>query len=74
VQSERPELAGLVFAVIAGAAVALGKQPNGLAGLLYSVRQRLSLAPPTRGPAPSDGAAPAAGAATNQGAVADAVA
>jgi branched-chain amino acid transport system permease protein len=41
VQSEKPELAGLVFAVIAGAAVALGKQPNGLAGLLYSVRQRV---------------------------------
>ncbi|HEV7887457.1 MAG TPA: hypothetical protein VGO92_07855, partial [Acidimicrobiales bacterium] len=36
VQSKRPELAGLVFAVIAATAVALGKQPNGLAGLLYS--------------------------------------
>jgi branched-chain amino acid transport system permease protein len=36
VQSEYAEYAGLVFAVIAGGAVALGKQPNGLAGLLYS--------------------------------------
>ncbi|MEO7430188.1 MAG: ABC transporter permease [Acidimicrobiales bacterium] len=36
VQSEKPELAGLVFAVIAAVAVALGKQPNGMAGLLFS--------------------------------------
>ncbi len=36
VQSKQPESAGLVFAVIAAGAVALGKQPNGLAGLLYS--------------------------------------
>lgn len=36
VQSQRPELAGLVFAVIAAVAVALGKQPNGMAGLLFS--------------------------------------
>ena len=36
VQSEYQEYAGLVFAVIAVGAVALGKQPNGLAGLLYS--------------------------------------
>lgn len=40
VQSEAPEFAGLVFAVIAVTALALGKQPNGLAGLLYSVRSR----------------------------------
>ncbi|MEQ1785595.1 MAG: ABC transporter permease [Acidimicrobiales bacterium] len=38
VQSEAPEFAGLVFAVIAVTALALGKQPNGLAGLLYSWR------------------------------------
>ncbi len=36
VQSQRPELAGLVFAVIAAVAVALGKQPNGMAGLLFA--------------------------------------
>jgi branched-chain amino acid transport system permease protein len=36
VQSEAPEFAGLVFAAIAVTAVALGKQPNGMAGLLYS--------------------------------------
>jgi branched-chain amino acid transport system permease protein len=38
VQSEAPEFSGLVFAVIAVTALALGKQPNGLAGLLYSTR------------------------------------
>ncbi|MGQ0832455.1 MAG: ABC transporter permease [Microthrixaceae bacterium] len=36
VQSEKPELAGLVFAVIAAVAVALGKQPNGMAGLVFA--------------------------------------
>jgi branched-chain amino acid transport system permease protein len=36
VQSEAPEFSGLVFAAIAVTAVALGKQPNGMAGLLYS--------------------------------------
>jgi len=40
VQSEAPEFAGLVFAVIAVTALALGKQPNGLAGLLYSLRSK----------------------------------
>ena len=35
VQSESPSLAGLVFAGVAVAAVLLGKQPNGMAGLLY---------------------------------------
>jgi branched-chain amino acid transport system permease protein len=38
VQSEAEEFSGLVFAVIAVTALALGKQPNGLAGLLYSRR------------------------------------
>jgi len=42
VQSEKPELAGLVFAVIAAVAVALGKQPNGMAGLLFSWRSKPS--------------------------------
>ncbi len=46
VQSEAPEFSGLVFAAIAVTAVALGKQPNGMAGLLYSAFK-------TRGPAPS---------------------
>ncbi len=36
VQSEHPDLAGLVFAVIAVVALALGKQPNGLAGIIFS--------------------------------------
>jgi branched-chain amino acid transport system permease protein len=49
VQSKRPELAGLVFAVIAAVAVALGKQPNGLAGLLFARRsKRPSLTPESR--------------------------
>ncbi|MGH9085439.1 MAG: branched-chain amino acid ABC transporter permease, partial [Acidimicrobiales bacterium] len=50
VQSERPELAGLVFAVIAVVAVALGKQPNGMAGLIFSRTSRR--------PAPSRGTVP----------------
>ena len=32
-QSEFPALAGIVFAVIGGAAIALGRQPHGLVGL-----------------------------------------
>ena len=41
IQSEYPDQAGLVFAGVAIAVVALGKQPNGLAGMLYeSVRNR----------------------------------
>ncbi|MGH9274608.1 MAG: ABC transporter permease [Acidimicrobiales bacterium] len=42
VQSEKPELAGLVFALIAVVALALGKQPNGLAGMLFSRRATAS--------------------------------
>jgi branched-chain amino acid transport system permease protein len=53
VQSEAPQLAGLVFAAIAVTAVALGKQPNGMAGLLYAALGRLSTPPP----APAHGAA-----------------
>jgi len=44
VQSEAPELAGLVFAVIAVTALALGKQPNGMAGLIYAIRTRREVA------------------------------
>lgn len=44
VQSEAPDFAGLVFAVIAVTALALGKQPNGLAGLLYAGRARPEVA------------------------------
>ena len=36
VQSEYPEYAGLVFAAVALTAMALGKQPNGMAGLAFS--------------------------------------
>jgi branched-chain amino acid transport system permease protein len=35
IQSEYPDQGGLVFAGVAVAVVALGKQPNGLAGMLY---------------------------------------
>lgn len=34
VQSENPELAGLVFAGVAAVAIGLGRQPNGLAGIV----------------------------------------
>ncbi|HEX4820593.1 MAG TPA: ABC transporter permease [Acidimicrobiales bacterium] len=59
IQSEYPDQAGLVFAGVAIAVVALGKQPNGLAGMLYeSVRSRgrparERQAAPTAGNAPS---------------------
>ncbi len=53
VQSEAPELAGLVFAAVAVTAVALGKQPNGMAGLLYSWRTRAPGAPPAAAAAPT---------------------
>jgi branched-chain amino acid transport system permease protein len=51
VQSEKPELAGLVFAVIAVVAVALGKQPNGMAGLIFSRTSRRPA--PARGTVPT---------------------
>jgi hypothetical protein len=50
VQSEAPEFSGLVFAAIAVTAVALGKQPNGMAGLLFSSFNRR---PPASTPAPA---------------------
>jgi branched-chain amino acid transport system permease protein len=34
IQAERPDLAGLVFAGIAAVAIGLGRQPNGLAGII----------------------------------------
>ena len=40
-QSSRPELAGLVFAVLGFGAVALGRDPNGLANLLFGLGHRL---------------------------------
>jgi hypothetical protein len=36
VQSREPALAGLVFAGIAAVAISLGRQPNGLAGIVTS--------------------------------------
>ena len=39
-QSYRPELAGLVFAVLGFGAVALGRDPNGLANLLFGLGRR----------------------------------
>lgn len=45
VQSESPSLAGVVFAAVAVAAVLLGKQPNGMAGLLYERLARWRSAP-----------------------------
>jgi branched-chain amino acid transport system permease protein len=41
VQSEYPDQAGLVFAAVAIAVVALGRQPNGLAGMVFeAIRDR----------------------------------
>jgi branched-chain amino acid transport system permease protein len=63
VQSEQPQLAGLVFALIAVVALALGKQPNGMAGLLFggrrgSGRGSAATAPPSPAPARSTSPAP----------------
>lgn len=56
VQSEAPVWAGgVLFAAVALTAIALGKQPNGLAGLLYGRGGR-----GTRPASPADGAPPAA--------------
>ncbi len=55
VQSENQSLAGLVFAGVAVAAVLLGKQPNGMAGLLFERFKRCPVTtpiPPT--PEPTD--------------------
>ncbi|GAA4379271.1 ABC transporter permease [Nocardioides caricicola] len=40
-QSSRPELAGLVFAILGFGAVALGRDPNGLANLVFGLGRRL---------------------------------
>ncbi|MBZ5738572.1 branched-chain amino acid ABC transporter permease [Nocardioides mangrovi] len=40
-QSSRPELAGLVFAILGFGAVALGRDPNGIANLLFGLGHRL---------------------------------
>jgi hypothetical protein len=63
VQSEYPDQAGLVFAIVAVAAVALGKQPNGIAGVLYSRLDGLRGASRPAAPAPAPAARPAAPAA-----------
>jgi branched-chain amino acid transport system permease protein len=58
IQSKEPTLAGLVFAAVAGAAILLGKQPNGMAGLLYdrvrNLRPRPAAPPPARTAAPRE--------------------
>jgi branched-chain amino acid transport system permease protein len=41
VEATFPDLAGLVFVGVAAAAIGLGRQPNGLAGILYSATDRL---------------------------------
>lgn len=53
-QIEQPALGGLVFAVIGAAAIGLGRQPNGLAGMLFSRIERLraAAAEPVAEPAP----------------------
>jgi branched-chain amino acid transport system permease protein len=50
IQSKAPELAGLVFAAVAVGAISLGRQPNGLAGMLY---ERLSRRQPKESPEPA---------------------
>jgi branched-chain amino acid transport system permease protein len=63
VQSDYPEYAGLVFAAIALTALALGKQPNGMAGLVYSwVGRGTSRRGPRAAPAIEGAEVPPAGA------------
>jgi branched-chain amino acid transport system permease protein len=57
VQSKEPNLAGLVFATIAVTAVALGKQPNGMAGLLYGAFGRRPAPAPAMRDTPATAAA-----------------
>lgn len=52
VQSESPSAAGLVFATVAVAAVLLGKQPNGIAGILSERRDRWRSASRSETPRP----------------------
>ncbi len=58
IQSKEPTLAGLVFASVAGAAILLGKQPNGMAGLLYdrlkNLRPRPAAPPQARTATPRE--------------------
>jgi branched-chain amino acid transport system permease protein len=62
VESTYPDLAGVVFIGIAAAAIGLGRQPNGLAGIVYAAVDRVRAARvPDRpsAPAPTASAAPA---------------
>jgi len=53
-QSTFPDLSGVVFFVIGASAISLGRQPNGVAGLLLSVRRpSIRLRFPLRRTAPS---------------------
>jgi branched-chain amino acid transport system permease protein len=54
-----PDLAGLVFIAVAATAVGLGRQPNGLAGILLDARQRIGTLRPARPGATPASVAPA---------------
>jgi branched-chain amino acid transport system permease protein len=59
VQAKHPELAGLVFAGVAAVAIGLGRQPNGLAGLISSALDPwLEGASKQDSPAVADGVVP----------------
>ncbi len=53
VQAEYPDLAGLAFALVAAVAIGLGRQPNGLAGILYELVGRRSAPERTPEPVPT---------------------
>jgi branched-chain amino acid transport system permease protein len=53
-QQEFPSLAGLVFVGVGAAAVALGRQPNGLAGIVLGAVRRRERPVPLDEPAPVD--------------------
>ena len=60
VESTFPDLAGLVFVGVAAAAIGLGRQPNGLAGIVFSATDQLRELPWRRRPLPAGATVPAA--------------
>ena len=61
VQDAYPALGGIVYLLIGGAAIALGRDPNGLAGMMFraarKVRRKPAAAPDSGGPVAQDTAA-----------------
>lgn len=59
IQAEQPEYAGLVFAGVAFGAISLGRQPNGLAGILFEKLEPWTRRGRARRPVPTPSSSPA---------------